>query len=439
MSTYFETNISNLKNKMATGFTKLKDKGRVLKGNVDTINLENTLYSSPWYFGLLEILQYIIFIVIIYKYNPFNVTNNHPAFTNVLVLLVSFIYVALFYFLKESIPIGPVDVSKRKPTEMNFVMKTIKTIGAFIAFVFITLGAVWLFKHLSILTYLLHHGLLLLIILSTFGIIYILSKPYIDKAKSDPSSFASFLWNFTMFVPCLFVDVVNYVKDQYNITTKPIWLLLMFEIILIALWVVVPIVFHSILTHDGKQLLSDPIYLNEEKTLGNFENLHADNNNDKKNGSFKYRYSLSAWIYINPQPPNTSSAYTKYTSLLNYANKPNVQYNGKLNSLRVMAQTGKLNGIDATEGDLVEVFETKDIMYQKWNNIVINYDGGNMDVFLNGELVGSKPNIAPYMTYENITSGTKDGIHGGIRDVIYYNSIMKKSNIVLLNLLKTTF
>ena len=91
MSTYFEANISNLKNKMATGLTKIKDKGQQLKGTVENLNLENTIYSNPWYFGLIEILQYIIFIIIIYKYNPFNVTNNNPAFTNVLVLLVSFL------------------------------------------------------------------------------------------------------------------------------------------------------------------------------------------------------------------------------------------------------------------------------------------------------------------------------------------------------------
>ena len=421
MSTYFEANISNLKNKMATGLVKLKDKGQQIKGSVETLNLEKTIYSSPWYFGLLEILQYIIFIIIIYKYNPFNVTNSHPAFTNVLVLLVSFIYVALFYFLKASTVEEP-------PNEKEFIMKTIKTVGAFIMFVVITLGIVWLFKHLSILTTLLRHGLLILIIIAAISIIYSLCKPYFDKAKSNPVSFASFLWNFTMFIPCLLIDVVNYVKNQYNITTKPVWLLLLFEVILIALWITIPMLIHSIITHDGKQLLKEPIYLNEERTLGNFETLHVDNNNDKKNGSFKYRYSLSAWIYINPQPPNTSSAYTRYTSLLNYGNKPNIQFNGKLNSLRIMAQAGK-------SSDLVEVFETKDIVYQKWNNIVINYDGGNMDVFLNGELVGSKPNIAPYMTYETITSGTKDGIHGGIRDVIYYNSIMKKSTINLnLNL-----
>ena len=100
---------------------------------------------------------------------------------------------------------------------------------------------------------------------------------------------------------------------------------------------------------------------------------------------------------MNPQPPNTSSAYTKFTSLLNYGDKPRIEFNGLKNELRVMAQTGKKH--------LVEIYKTTDIVYQRWNNFVINYDGGNMDLFLNGELVASRPNIAPYMTYENITAG----------------------------------
>jgi hypothetical protein len=427
-----ESNISLIKKTVKTAVGKIKDTGVKYTDSVENFNLVNTVYSNPWYFGFVELLQYCIFIYIIYKYNPFDVPTDHPAFTNLLVLFVSFLYVVLFYFLKVSTPLSLLtdpDINKRKPTEVEFLYKTIKTVGVFIGFVFVTLGVIWLFKHLSILTTLLRHGLLFTIVLITISIIYILCKPLIsnilNKAKTQPISLLSFALNLVIFIPCLLEQFMYYLKNQYNLTSKPVWMLLGVEFILIILWVIIPIVFHMITTHDGKQLLSEPKYLNMEHTLGNFENLHVET--IKKHGRFKYHYSLSAWIYINPQPPNTSSAYTKYTSLLNYGNKPNVQYNGKLNSFRVMAQVGKEN-----QGDLVEIFETKDIIYQKWNNIVINYDGGTMDVFLNGELVGSRPNIVPYMTYENITCGTKDGIQGGICNVTYFNSVMKKSTILLM-------
>ena len=125
---------------------------------------------------------------------------------------------------------------------------------------------------------------------------------------------------------------------------------------------------------------------------------------------------------MNPQPPNVRSSYTKYTNIFNYGNKPLIQFNGEKNSLLIMTENGS--------NDLVKIYETKDIIYQKWNNIVINYDGGIMDVFLNGELVSSRGNIAPYMKYENIKTGAKNGIEGGIANVNYFNNILHKNTII---------
>ena len=101
-----------------------------------------------------------------------------------------------------------------------------------------------------------------------------------------------------------------------------------------------------------------------------------------------------------------------------------MQYNGKLNSLRIQTE------ID--DGDLVTVYETNDIKYQKWNNIVVNYDGGNMDIFINGEIVATRKNVAPYMTYENVTAGSNNGIYGGICNVVYYNRVLTRSIISLV-------
>ena len=124
---------------------------------------------------------------------------------------------------------------------------------------------------------------------------------------------------------------------------------------------------------------------------------------------------------MNPQPPNTRASYTKYTNILEYGDKPVVEYNGLENSLRVRCQI--------VDDKYVTIFETDEIDFQTWNNIVINYDGANMDVFLNGELVGSRPGIAPYMTYENLVVGEEKGLEGGIANVIYYDKILQKSQI----------
>jgi hypothetical protein len=72
-----------------------------------------------------------------------------------------------------------------------------------------------------------------------------------------------------------------------------------------------------------------------------------------------------------------------------------------------------------SEGRVATVYETSNVPMQRWNNLVLNFDKGNMDVFLNGELVGSEPGVAPFMSFENIRVGEAKGIVGGVCNVTY--------------------
>ena len=395
-------------------------------------NFEINIYSNPLFIGLIMLIQFIIFLVIVYKYNPYydpNKPNDYQSLTQFIVLIVGFLYVILFMFLKEKLikKVNILSLDIETPTENSFLKRTMATLLFFIIFVLLTISIVWIFSNLSIIGSIISNGLILLLVISVIAVIYIVLKKSIDKLFPQ-SGFLSFVKNFILFIPCLLIRLAEYIKYEYKITGKPVWILLIIEIILILLWVILPVLFKYYFDKDGSKLLDGPVYLNKKHDIGNFENLHKKNLDDKKDSKFLYHYSLSAWFNINPQPPNTSAAYTRYTSILNYGNKPNVQYNGEKNSLRVITSLDNKNGEKLNE---VEIFETKNIEFQKWNNIVINYDGGDMDVFLNGELVGSKPGIAPYMSYENVSVGEINGIHGGICNVKYYNHIISKKDIKL--------
>jgi len=372
--------------------------------------IRDKIYSIPSYIGLLEIISILIIFMILYKYNPItissNITSNSTLFSKIVSLFSGSIYFIILFLLITL-------------TIIKFIIWTGNNINA----IFI-------------------YGLIIstLIGLVTLSILFIYFQisdkiPKVFEKINDfvsKNEVLSFMKQFVFFLPCLLIKAIDHLRYQYNITAKPIWILLLLEIVLILLWYILPKIFNYVINKYGIKLLGDPIYLNKEHTLGNFENLHSTiiNSNNEKNNKFNYHYSISAWFYINPQPANTSSAYTRYTSILNYGNKPNIQYNGQKNSLKITTSLGtnKVGGV-APE---IEIFETTDILYQKWNHVVINYDGGIMDVFLNGELVGSKSGIAPYMTYENVTSGENNGIHGGICNVIYYNEILSNRTIQLM-------
>ena len=161
-------------------------------------------------------------------------------------------------------------------------------------------------------------------------------------------------------------------------------------------------------------LLRKPVYTDKMQTVGSYENL-------KKGNDYNYQYSISSWIFLHEQPPNHSWKYNKFTSLLNYGNKPNILYNMKTRVLRV--QMG--NGV----GSNTIIYESHHFPLQKWNNIVINYDKGTLDIFINKELVASQKNMAPYMTHRNITVGEEKGLSGGICNVVYYSGNLSKSRI----------
>jgi hypothetical protein len=460
------------------------------------------IYVNPNHIAKIEALQYVIFIVILYIYNPLNIKSNYPVFSKLLVLIVAFVYVVLFCFLQSKLESGD-DVDLIPMTEKNYLKRVLATIVFFILFILALKGLLWLFVNTQLIDFL-RVSMSFIAVIGVLGIIYYVFKKTINKAQNAPKkTFWSLLLKIIMYLPCLLVDIVEYVKYEFNLTSKPIWMLLGIEASVIGIWFIVPFLFSKLNEYGGLKLLNKPVNLNKEYDIGDFNKLYADKNlasdNDMRNidqyysdnlneaaekhnkqledsnsipytdpnipdnkilakiynmfqhpvglkmtytehpqytdtnsKRFSYKYSLSGWFYINPQPPNTRSAYTRYTNILKYGNKVNIEYNGQLNSLRVMTAVAASGTDPNIKNKSVEVFETKEVLYQKWNYIVVNYDNGIIDVFLNGLLMGTKSGVAPYMSFDTIVAGATEGIEGGICNVVYYSKILKKSDIALM-------
>tara|TARA_B100000902_G_scaffold271125_1_gene257029 strand:+ start:491 stop:1693 length:1203 start_codon:yes stop_codon:yes gene_type:complete len=381
-------------------------------------NIDKSSYN-PNIFLFSELLILVCLFLIIYKWNPSDMAEKYPRLINLFWLLVVFFMTMGYIFikLKNKSPIYELWSLKRLFTITSFISGIIICVTFFL--LFLILGPMYLFPNMPNVWLYIGWVFFLLICVFTIASIYLLYKAFLSWDPDWPCT--KFILKLILYIPCILINIIEYFKNQWAITTRTIWIVLGIEILLISLYFIIPWLLKIVirLSYKNKiRLLKKPIYLNNVKTLGGFKE-----ESDEDDIKYNYHYSLSAWFYINPQPPNTSKAYTKYTNILNFGNKPQIQFNSLKNTLRIQTELNNHK--------FVTIYSTKNIDYQKWHNIVINYDGGIMDIFLDGELVSSKPKIIPYMAHENLIFGANNGIHGGICNVVYSEKLLSKSNIML--------
>jgi hypothetical protein len=112
---------------------------------------------------------------------------------------------------------------------------------------------------------------------------------------------------------------------------------------------------------------------------------------------YNYHYGISFWIYFDPILL-TNNPESKKGFILSYSENPTIYYDYDKNTINVTIQDCENEYKKCTT---IEVFKTSDILYQKWNHFVINYNYGTLDIFVNNNLVFTKNNIAPYIEKNN--------------------------------------
>jgi hypothetical protein len=267
------------------------------------------------------------------------------------------------------------------------------------------------------------------------GLIYKTIFVRLPIGNEKKNSFFSLILNLIFYIPCLFNNVFDfagkYIAGEYQATTKGSILMLIAIICSIVVYFKRPSMFNKINLQGGTQLVNKPVYTDTQYALGTYEQLNGSDN-------FDYQYAISFWLFLDAAPPNTNDSYSRYTSLLNFGNKPNVLYKGETNTLMITMQqkdltkVNKSNLIDFDEDGNRIIYKNTNMLLQKWNNIIINYNGGVLDIFLNGDLVKSSVGVVPYYTLDNLTIGQDNGIKGGICNVIYFKHAITSPNIYYL-------
>lgn len=273
------------------------------------------------------------------------------------------------------------------------------------------------------------------------------------------------------YIPCLVLDLINYLKKEAGLVTPTIGIVFILEIITILCYLYLPALFNKATSLTGIDLVKEPVILKEEVTLPGGEmfiipedgNLTGMRSIEKS----RYNYAISMWVYINTNA-NNASAYANEMNIFNYDNKPSVSY--KLN----VSGCSNRSTITNDEGDLEYKYKTDDgcnpedvnndniegrtsnfifrlsnnkndedeyktikveLPQQKWHFIVFNYHNNVADIFINGNLYSSykfENNDRP--TYnkinDNVIIGQDKGLEGVICNTKYHTKPLTKFEIV---------
>lgn len=137
------------------------------------------------------------------------------------------------------------------------------------------------------------------------------------------------------------------------------------------------------LSTNGRNLLT------EETSLSNIKNIN--------NIQTKSNFCISSWFYFVGTQNTGSTYYDNYIPFLNFNWSPILMFNSNTGNLKIEFKDEAGNNI---------IIYDSPITLQSWNNIVINFNGSTIDIFINSKLIATKKNIYIKNKKTNISFGS---------------------------------
>ena len=430
-------------------------------------------------YGILFVL-YIFFIFALYLYNPYGIMTKYSSSAIFISMFMGF--AIIFMLVVYGYFVDPNNLTEFKK-ELNqgginkFSNILFKGLGISIALIVSAGFFYWLIKSLGFLDESSGNSkeyittiINLILIIGVFAIIY---KVVVASGFDSKIPLFNLIYHTILYIPCLLVVFSDFIAgffrkgpsvppgatpgvSQGQGTTKNDLMFLGISVSLCGLYllfnyVILPFVNRKYYKQGGQQLINQPIRTDILTNVATYESLNGEN-------KFNYNYAVSFWFYIDSFSPST---YQKMIPILSYGGNPSINYYAPKNMIVITTKQTSENEdiIDRIQGleknikqENIEewnsiqskiksgieyvktlpignemdengnriIYKRSDILLQKWNNIVLNYRGGTLDVFYNGELVKSAIEVVPKLNYDMLTVGADNGISGNIANLLYF-------------------
>lgn len=325
---------------------------------------------------------------------------------------------------------------------------------------------------------------IVLLIIAIIVAITALLAGYNAIAKKEESydskkvtSIPLFILKVLKYIPCFIMDMIEIAKREFNMTTKPVWILLGVEAIIVGLYFLIPLISRALMYDSSKTVLPEIADLRRTKDLGTLENAGIVRTSDCSHKTKrKYDYAFSAWLFFIPHAPNVMKNGGGFVPVLDISGIPTLLYKSTTNELQFRLNVHKRDSADddvsvddaaassspsstltfheSVDPDLVDdassrqapsssaapnpaalpdtravvVYTIQNMPLQRWNHIVYNYDGANIDIFLNNELLVTLTDYVPAIEHGTIKAGG-GGVIGNIANVVFFNHHITKDAI----------
>jgi hypothetical protein len=369
---------------------------------------------------LIIFLMYLALVVYIYTKQPYQIVSDNKSIFLCMFLFIGFALLSLLVMGFEAFV----------PFITSFLKYTI-LIGIVIG---IILAILHVYNNVPIIANTVLFAINIAILVGIFAMIVKFIGAEAPGYISGPPSWSSLIFKITIYIPCLFLNAIDFLKTELKLAQQQ-WtyvIILIIEIILIALLFILPKAFDAVINHNGEVILDSVLPLNVtsvpplQVTTTDSNNVLKSSltpslaNNTNKNN---LNYGISAWFYIHPEPLNTNKNYTTSgggVSILDFSGAPTINYNASNNLLNILVSGATIPQSSQPKSQ---------IPLQRWNHLFINFNNsGIMDVFLNNHLETSVPNVIPTLP-TSLTVGSTPGIYGQACNVVYYRNVLGSDGI----------